>query len=237
MIALPKLIVPPLPPVTLNVEPAAPVSVPAVAPHVPVTALRFTPFVPPLEVTFANVPLTAPVVRFRAVTAETLTDAPIVSVPKFVVLVMPVVVVPPMVTPASVRFELAPCSETPVPALLIVPPLTVTVPLTMFVRAMPVVGPVPLTLVKVTPEPPTVMALRLRVVAAAPDVRLAVPVTFSVPPPEAWNGMPVVVVTFSVPLKLIVAPAFVVIVTPLTVVFESVCEPVNEIVPEVFDKS
>src|SRR5438128_7189218 len=54
VIAPPHVTVP-LVPVTLNVEPVAPVSVPAVAPHVPVTALRFTPFVPPLEVTLAKV--------------------------------------------------------------------------------------------------------------------------------------------------------------------------------------
>src|SRR5438552_5349072 len=109
----PQVIVPPLPPVTLNVAPLAPVSEPAVAPHEPVTALRFTPFVPPVELTFANVPVIAPPVRLSAVAAETLTLALIVSVPKFVVLVMPVVG-PVIVTPARVMLVFVPCSDTPV---------------------------------------------------------------------------------------------------------------------------
>jgi hypothetical protein len=113
LITAPHETVPVLVPEALNVEPVAPVSVPAVTPHVPVTATRFTPFVPPVELTLANVPLITPVVRFRAVVAETLTDAPMVSVPKFVVLVMPVVG-PTIVTPASVRLVFAPCSEMPV---------------------------------------------------------------------------------------------------------------------------
>src|SRR3954453_12978731 len=98
--AAPNESVPMLVPLALNVEPAAPVSVPAGAPHVPVTALRFTPFVPPLEVTLANVPLTAPVARLRAVTPETLTDSPIESVPNVVPLIA--VIEPVIVTPASV---------------------------------------------------------------------------------------------------------------------------------------
>src|SRR5712691_11206330 len=123
----PHVTVPVLVPTVLNVEPVAPVSVPAVVPHVPVTALRFTPLVPPVELTLANVPLTAPVVRLRAVwAAETLTEAPMVSVPKFVVLVMPVAG-PVIVTPASKRLVLVPWSETPVVPFVIVPPLTVTV--------------------------------------------------------------------------------------------------------------
>src|SRR5258707_1286610 len=81
-----KLYVPELPlmvmPVALNVAPVAPVSVPEVTPHVPVTAVRVTPFVSPVELTLAKVPLTAPVVRFRAVAPDTLTAAPIDSVPK-----------------------------------------------------------------------------------------------------------------------------------------------------------
>src|SRR6266567_5168282 len=142
----PHEIVPPLPPVTLKVDPVAPVSDPAVVPHVPVTALRFTPFVPPVELTFANVPVTAPVVRFRAVAAERLTDAPMVRVPKFVVLVMPVAG-PVMVTPASERLVLVPCSEIPVVPFVIVPPLTVTVPAAVkLTRLMPVVAPLVFTL-------------------------------------------------------------------------------------------
>src|SRR3954466_1181019 len=89
VIAAPNDTVPVLVPLALNVEPAAPVSVPAVTPHVPVTALRFTPFVPPLEVTLANVPLTAPVARLSAVTPETLTVLPpaAASVPNVVPLI------------------------------------------------------------------------------------------------------------------------------------------------------
>src|SRR5436305_14593075 len=85
----PQVIVPPRPPLTLNVGlPATPVSDPAVAPHVPVTAVRLTP--PAVAVTLANVPLTAPVVRTNAFVAETFTEAPIVRVPKVEPL-MPVV--------------------------------------------------------------------------------------------------------------------------------------------------
>src|SRR5437588_616236 len=65
------VIVPPPPPVTLKVEPLAPVSVPPPADHVPVTPLRFTPLVPPLELTLWNWPVTAPLVRFSAVAPET----------------------------------------------------------------------------------------------------------------------------------------------------------------------
>src|ERR1043166_6212284 len=108
----PQVIVPLPPPVTLNAGlPAMPVIVPADAPHVPVTPDRMT--LPAVAVTLANVPLTAPVVRLRAVVAETLTELPMVSVPKFVVLLMPVAG-PVIVTPASVRLVFAPCSETPV---------------------------------------------------------------------------------------------------------------------------
>src|SRR5436305_12206273 len=120
----PQVIVPPRPPLTLNVGlPATPVSDPAVAPHVPVTAVRLTP--PAVAVTLANVPLTAPVVRTNAFVAETLTEAPIVSVPKFVVFVMPVVGLV-MVTPARVRLVFAPDSETPVVPAEIVPPFRVS---------------------------------------------------------------------------------------------------------------
>src|ERR1700682_3696289 len=163
---LPPQVTVPLVPLTLNVAPVAPVSVPAVAPHVPVTALRFTPLVPPLEVTLANVPLTAPVVRFSAVAAETVTDAPMVSVPKFVVVVMPFAG-PVIVTPASVRLVDTPWSETPVVPFVSVPPLTGTRPETL-VRVMAGGGPVVVTLLNVTPEPPTVMPLRLKPFAAAP---------------------------------------------------------------------
>src|SRR5205814_6556 len=128
------------------------VSEPAVAPHVPVTPLRFTPFVPPVELTLANVPVTAPLVRLRAVAAETLTEPPMVSVPKFVVLVMPVVG-PLTVTPASDRFVDEPCKLMPVVPLLIVPPLTETVPVSL-TSEMPVVAPVVLMLLKATPVPP-----------------------------------------------------------------------------------
>src|SRR5436305_8248332 len=119
----PQVIVPPRPPLTLNVGlPATPVSDPAVAPHVPVTAVRLTP--PAVAVTLANVPLTAPVVRTNAFVAETFTEAPIVSVPKVDPL-MPVVA-PVTVTPARVRLVFAPDSEMPVVPPEIVPPFTVT---------------------------------------------------------------------------------------------------------------
>src|SRR5438552_3709957 len=178
----PQVIVPPLPPVTLNVAPLAPVSEPAVAPHVPVTPLRFTPLVPAVELTLANVPVTAPEVRLSAVAPETFTELPMVSVPKFVVLVMPVVG-PLTVTPASERFVDEPCMLMPVVPLLIVPPLTETVPVSL-TSEMPVVAPVVLILLKATPVPPMVMPLSDRPFVAAPAVRFAVPLTLSVPPPE-----------------------------------------------------
>src|ERR1700686_2824839 len=161
----PHVIVPPLPPVTLNVDPVAPVSPPAVAPHVPVTALRFTPFVPPLELKLANVPLTAPVVRFSAVGPETLTSAPMVRVPKAVPLIA--VVEPGKVTLASVTLDVpSVVSERPVVPLPIVPPLMVTLPLPSEVSATPVVAPVVLTVLKVMPL--DVTPLRLMPVTAAP---------------------------------------------------------------------
>src|SRR5437016_2664718 len=99
---LPPQVTVPLVPLTLNVAPLAPASPPAAAPHVPVTPLRFTPFVPPVEVTLANVPLTAPVVRFSAVAPETLTVLlPTASVPKvdpLMAVVEPVNVMPLKVT-------------------------------------------------------------------------------------------------------------------------------------------
>ena len=67
-----------VPPLMLSVFPLAPLSEPAVAPHVPAMEVRLMPLTPPVEVTFANVPLTVPVVRLRAVAAETLTELPIV---------------------------------------------------------------------------------------------------------------------------------------------------------------
>src|SRR5207244_1316484 len=77
-------------------------------PHEPVTALRLTPFVPPVELTLANVPLTAPVVRLRALTPLMLFAAPLtVSVPK----VLPVIaapVAPVVVTAVMVVEVLAP---------------------------------------------------------------------------------------------------------------------------------
>src|SRR5688572_22516167 len=88
-IVVPQVMLP-LPPLTLNVAPLAPVSEPAVAPHVPETPVNDTPFVPPVEVTFANVPVTVPVLSARAETAETFTVPWIVSVPNVVPL-MPVV--------------------------------------------------------------------------------------------------------------------------------------------------
>ena len=229
LIVPPHEIMPPLPPVTLNVAPLAPVSEPAVAPHEPVTALRFTPFVPPVELTLANVPLTAPVVRTNAFVAETFTEAPIVRVPKVEPL-MPVVG-PVMVTPARVRLVFAPDSETPVVPPEIVPPFTVTwLAAVKPVRLMPVVAPVVLTLLKVTPEPPMVVPLRLRPAAAAPLVMLAVPLTFRMPAPPT-KPLPVLVVIASVPLKVVteVAP-FVVRVTAALVVVPSVCVPVKLIV-------
>src|ERR1041385_421346 len=92
VIAPPHPIVPLAPPTTLNVEPVAPVSVPPAVLNEPDTPLRETPFVPPEELTLPHEPASVPLVRFSAVTAETLSVLP-VSVPKFVVFV-PSVCVP-----------------------------------------------------------------------------------------------------------------------------------------------
>src|ERR1043166_773507 len=78
-----------VPPLTRNVAPAAPVSVPAEALMVPAIAVSLTPFAtpgiaPPAELTSAKVPLTVPVFRLSAAWPPTLTPALIVSVPKFV---------------------------------------------------------------------------------------------------------------------------------------------------------
>src|ERR1051325_7407296 len=228
--------VPPPPPVTLNVAPLAPVSVSPeqVQPHVPlpVTVLRLTPFVPPVELTCRKLPLIAPGPRFSAVAAEPLTFAPIVKLAKFDVLLMPTVApLPPViVTPARLRLVLAPWNETPVvPApLVIVPPLTVTVPAAArLTTLMPVAAPVVVTLLKVMPEPPTVMALRFRPATAAPVVMFAVPLTLIVPLPVALKPVPVDVVMASVPLKEMIPPLFVVRVTAGFVVVPSVCVPVK----------
>src|SRR5437764_4660169 len=193
--------VPPLPPVTLNVVPVAPVSDPPVVPHVPVMALRFTPFASPVELTSANVPLIWPVVRFRALAAVTLTDEPMNSAPKFVVLAMPTVApLPPlMVTLASVRLVDTPCKEMPVvPApLVIVPPLTATPPCTL-VRAMPVVAPVVFTLAKAHTTL-GVMPLILIPAGAAPVVTVVLLATCRMPPPVALKPVPVVVVMARTP--------------------------------------
>ena len=79
------------PPSTLKAAPLEPARVPVVPVQpVPPIAVSFTLLTPPVEQRLAKVPLRFPVVRFRAVTPEALTLAPIVSVPKFVVFVMPV---------------------------------------------------------------------------------------------------------------------------------------------------
>src|SRR5438552_16052552 len=94
---------------------------------------------------------------------------------------------------------------------------------------MPVVTPVPLTFVNVTFEPPRVMPLRLRTVAPAPPLRFAVPETLSVPPPVARKLLPVtgvVLPTFSVPLKVMIAPVLVVRLTPADPF--GVCVPVRD---------
>src|ERR1043166_2167309 len=150
----PQEIVPPLPPVTLNVGPVAPVSEPPAVPHVPVTPLRFTPLVSPVELTLLNVPLTAPGLRLRAMAPETLPAEPIARVPKLLPL-MPVVG-PLMVRPLNVVMEVPSVdSEMPVVPPLIVPPLIVTLPLPSEASATPVAAPVVLTEVKVAPEAPT----------------------------------------------------------------------------------
>src|ERR1043165_1553467 len=230
VIAPPHPIVPLPPPTTLNVEPVAPVRVPPPVLNEPDTPLRETPFVPPEELTLPHEPASVPLVRFSAVTAETARVLP-VNVPKFVVFVMPVVVVPPIVTFDRVRFVLKPCIVTPVPALLIVPPLTTTaVALVVLTTEIPVVGPVALTLLNVTPEAPTVMPLRLSAAGAAPVVMFAVPLTFSVPTP-AEKPVPLLVVMPSVPLKLMIEVAPLVLsVTAGFVVVPSVCVPVKLIV-------
>src|SRR3954454_2618999 len=224
--AAPNESVPVLVPLALNVEPAAPVSVPAVTPHVPVTALRFTPFVPPLEVTLANVPLTAPVARLSAVTPSVPNVAPLIAV------VEPVKVTVCAFAPRVMVEVPSVFNDRPVVPPLIVPLLMVTLPLPSDVSDTPVVAPVVLTLLKVAPDAPTVTPLMLMPVPAAPVVTFAVPVTLSVPPPVALKAVPVPVVMLSVPLKLIVVPVFVVSVTPGFVVVVSVCVPVKAMVPE-----
>src|SRR5258706_8095548 len=216
--------------VALNVEPVAPVSVPAVTPHVPETALRFTLFVSPVELTLAKVPLTTPVVRFSAVAPDTLTPAPIDSVPKVVPLIA--VVEPVSVTPASVMVDVpSVLSESPVVPPLIVPPLMVTLPLPSDVSETPVVAPVVLTALKVMP--PEVMPLRLMPVVAAPVVTLAVLLTVTVPPVVALKPMPVVVVMLRFPLKLIVAPVLDTRLTAVLVVVRNVWVPVKVMIPDV----
>src|SRR5437016_5531102 len=86
----PQVMVPLPPPLTLKAEAeAAPVMEPPVVPHVPVTPVRLT--LPAVAVTLLNVPLTAPVVRLRALTPLMLFAAPLtVSVPK----VLPVMLAP-----------------------------------------------------------------------------------------------------------------------------------------------
>ena len=231
----PQEIAPPLPPMMLNVEPLAPLIVPALAPKPAastVTALSFTPFVPAVEVTLANVPLTVPVVRSRAVAALTLTEPPLTSsLPKFAVFLMPTVApLPPViVAPVRVRLVFVPVRAMPVVAapLVIVPPLTVTVPaFTKLPRLMPVAAPLVVTLVKATE--PMVMPVMFRP-APVVVVTLAVPLTFSVPPPVAVKPAFAPEVMLSVPLKVTVAPVLLVIVTPVGFI---VWLAVKEIVPD-----